>query len=217
MFLFYCRFIPKSFHGTARRSDGLPFPGDASSKSMRTTVHSRHSSVINFIIIFRFKVSWSNLCFLIILLLNSNAFLFLFRNNQLTTLPREICLLPLKILLVSNNRLTQLPDELGRMDKLTELDASCNQITQMPNRMAELRQLRAILLRNNQLVYIPREVTSLQLVTLDVSGNRIGKLPTEMRHMSTLVNLELENNPLTCPPANVGSFLRFQCRHAELF
>lgn len=105
--------------------------------------------------------------------------------------------------MVSNNRLLQLPDELGRMDKLTELDASCNQITSLPNRMMELRQLRALLLRNNQLVYIPREVTNLQLVTLDVSGNRIGKLPTEMRQMTSLVSLELENNPLTSPPANV--------------
>lgn len=105
---------------------------------------------------------------------------------------------------MSNNRLLQLPDELGRMDKLTELDAACNQITSLPNRiMMELRQLRALILRNNQLVYIPREVTNLQLVTLDVSGNRIGKLPTEMRNMTSLVTLELENNPLTSPPANV--------------
>lgn len=71
-------------------------------------------------------------------------------------LPREICLLPLQVLLISNNRLVSLPEELGRMDKLTELDAACNQVTHLPTRMSDLKCLKALSLRNNQLVYLPR-------------------------------------------------------------
>lgn len=78
------------------------------------------------------------------------------RNNQLTVLPREVCLLPLQIFLVSNNRLTQLPDELGRMNELTELDAACNQLTHLPARLSDLTNLRALSVRSNQLVYLPR-------------------------------------------------------------
>lgn len=78
------------------------------------------------------------------------------RSNQLTVLPREICLLPLQIFLISNNRLTSLPDELGRMSDLTELDAGCNQLTHLPARLSELTNLRALCLRSNQLVYLPR-------------------------------------------------------------
>lgn len=78
------------------------------------------------------------------------------RSNQLTVLPREICLLPLQIFLISNNRLTTLPDELGRMSDLTELDAGCNQLTHLPARLSELTNLRALCLRSNQLVYLPR-------------------------------------------------------------
>lgn len=119
-------------------------------------------------------------------------------------LPRDLCFLPLEVLLVSNNRLVSLPEELGRMENLTELDASCNQITHLPARMSDLKNLRSLSLRNNQLVYLPRELTCLQLVFLDVSCNRISALPIELRLMKSLVDLELSNNPLTSPPASVS-------------
>uniref|UniRef100_A0A182JDL5 Uncharacterized protein n=1 Tax=Anopheles atroparvus TaxID=41427 RepID=A0A182JDL5_ANOAO len=125
------------------------------------------------------------------------------RNNQLSALPREICSLPLQVLLLSNNRLATLPDELGRMDKLTELDAACNQITHLPSRMGDLRSLRSLNLRSNQLVYLPRDLTCLQLAFLDISSNKIATLPVELRQMSSLVDLELSNNPLTSPPASL--------------
>ncbi|XP_034098358.1 leucine-rich repeat and calponin homology domain-containing protein isoform X3 [Drosophila albomicans] len=126
------------------------------------------------------------------------------RSNQLSSLPREICFLPLQVLLVSNNRLATLPDELGRLDQtLTDLDASYNQLSALPVRLGELRTLRSLSLRSNQLLYLPREITCLSLVSLDVSNNRIASLPLEIRHMSTLVELQLENNPLTAPPASL--------------
>uniref|UniRef100_A0A182W8P1 Calponin-homology (CH) domain-containing protein n=1 Tax=Anopheles minimus TaxID=112268 RepID=A0A182W8P1_9DIPT len=125
------------------------------------------------------------------------------RNNQLSVLPREICALPLQVLLVSNNRLATLPDELGRMEKLTELDAACNQITHLPARMGDLRNMRSLNLRSNQLVYLPRDLTCLQLAFLDISSNKIATLPVELRHMTSLVDLELSNNPLTSPPASL--------------
>lgn len=65
-------------------------------------------------------------------------------------------MLPLQVLLVSNNRLLSLPEELGRMENLTELDAACNQITHLPTRMSDLKNLRSLSLRSNQLVYLPR-------------------------------------------------------------
>lgn len=78
------------------------------------------------------------------------------RSNLLTSLPRELCFLPIQVLLVSNNRLTSLPDELNRMEQLTELDAACNQITHLPARMSDLKNLKSLSLRNNHLVYLPR-------------------------------------------------------------
>lgn len=134
--------------------------------------------------------------------LHSLTFLDL-RSNLLSVLPRELCFLPIQILLVSNNRLVSLPEELGRMEHLTELDAACNQITHLPARMNDLKNLKSLSLRSNHLVYLPRDVTCLSLVSLDLSGNRIASLPVELRFMTNLVHLELENNPLTSPPASL--------------
>ncbi|KAJ8910484.1 hypothetical protein NQ315_011027 [Exocentrus adspersus] len=111
--------------------------------------------------------------------------------NQLTNLPREICQLPIQILLVSNNRLSCLPDELHRMSQLTELDASCNQLTHLPPRLGDLKSLQSLVLRNNLLLAIPVELTYLKLMTLDLRANRISLLPLEMREMASLINLLL--------------------------
>ncbi|KAK9869604.1 hypothetical protein WA026_003353 [Henosepilachna vigintioctopunctata] len=123
--------------------------------------------------------------------------------NQLTSLPREICQLPIQILLVSNNRLKSLPDELCKMSQLTELDASCNQLSHLPPRMCELRNLQSLILRSNLLLAVPIDITMLSLVRLDLRANRIGTLPVELRDMDTMIDLLLEDNPFTSPPASL--------------
>ncbi|XP_026831215.1 leucine-rich repeat and calponin homology domain-containing protein 3 isoform X5 [Ooceraea biroi] len=137
-----------------------------------------------------------------VVMLQSLNYLDLSR-NQLTSLPREICRLPLQILLVAHNRLTSLPDELGTMTALAELDAGCNEITSLPSRMGDLARLRSLDLRSNLLVHLPIELTYLRLVKLDISGNRISVLPNEMRKMKSLVDFRLSDNPLTSPPASL--------------
>ncbi|XP_045470138.1 leucine-rich repeat and calponin homology domain-containing protein isoform X3 [Harmonia axyridis] len=123
--------------------------------------------------------------------------------NQLTSLPREICQLPIQILLVSNNRLKSLPDDLCKMSQLTELDASCNQLSHLPPRMCELRSLKSLILRNNLLLALPIDITLLSLVRLDLRANRLGTLPVELKEMESMIDLLLEDNPFTSPPASL--------------
>ncbi|XP_015109784.1 leucine-rich repeat and calponin homology domain-containing protein 3 isoform X1 [Diachasma alloeum] len=137
-----------------------------------------------------------------VVMLQSLSYLDLSR-NQLTSLPREVCRLPLQTLLVAHNRLVSLPDELGRMTALAELDAGCNEIASLPPRIGDLPRLRWLDLRNNMLVHLPIELTYLRLVKLDISGNRISVLPNELRKMKSLVDLRLADNPLTSPPASL--------------
>jgi len=136
--------------------------------------------------------------------LQSLRFLDLSR-NQLSYLPTAICELPLQALVVNNNRLVSLPEEIGKMSTLMELDASCNEITHLPVQIGDLSALKVLDLRRNHLQEIPIEISYLQLSTLDLSGNRITTLPVELRFMTTVVSLNLGENPLTYPPANLVS------------
>ncbi|XP_043283915.1 leucine-rich repeat and calponin homology domain-containing protein isoform X3 [Venturia canescens] len=137
-----------------------------------------------------------------VVMLQSLTYLDLSR-NQLTVLPREVCRLPLQTLLVAHNRLASLPEELGRMSSLAELDAGCNEIVSLPPRIGDLPRLRCLDLRSNFLVHLPIELTYLRLVKLDISSNRISVLPNELRKMKSLVELRLSDNPLTSPPASL--------------
>ncbi|KAI5639654.1 leucine rich repeat domain-containing protein [Phthorimaea operculella] len=124
-------------------------------------------------------------------------------SNQLTELPREICQMPLQVLLVQDNMLSTLPKEIGKMTSLAELDASNNRLTQVPMTLGDCAGLRALDLSNNQLGLLPLQITYLRLEHLDVSCNCISSLPLELRNMTTLVTLNLDNNPLVSPPTTV--------------
>lgn len=101
-------------------------------------------------------LSLDDRCFFYEMFFKNSIFrLLLNSRNQLTTLPREVCRLPLQILLVAYNRLTALPEELGRMSSLAELDAGCNEIVSLPPRIGDLPRLRCLDLRSNFLVHLP--------------------------------------------------------------
>lgn len=70
-------------------------------------------------------------------------------------LPSTLCQLPLEVLLVANNKLVALPEELGRMKTLAELDASCNEISHLPPQLGELSVLKSLNIRRNHLVELP--------------------------------------------------------------
>lgn len=48
-------------------------------------------------------------------------FIFLYSRNLLSVLPKYLFNLPLKVLLVSNNKLVSIPEEIGKAKDLMEL------------------------------------------------------------------------------------------------
>ncbi|MGH0117466.1 UNVERIFIED_CONTAM: hypothetical protein FKN15_078160 [Acipenser sinensis] len=75
--------------------------------------------------------------------------------NQLSTLPACLCGLPLKVLIASNNKLGALPEEIGQLNQLMELDISCNEITALPQQIGQLKALRELNVRRNYLSVLP--------------------------------------------------------------
>ncbi|KAM9007570.1 DISP complex protein LRCH3 isoform 6-T6 [Ara ararauna] len=137
-----------------------------------------------------------------ILNLQSLTFLNISR-NQLSTLPVHLCSLPLKVLIASNNKLVSIPEEIGQLRQLTELDVSCNEIQTIPPQIGNLESLRDLNVRRNNLVLLPEELAELPLIRLDFSCNKITTIPVCYRNLRHLQTIMLENNPLQSPPAQI--------------
>ncbi|KAM5181829.1 LOW QUALITY PROTEIN: leucine-rich repeat and calponin homology domain-containing protein 1 [Mantella aurantiaca] len=121
--------------------------------------------------------------------------------NQLSSLPTCICGLPLKVLIASNNKIGFLPEEIGQLQQLMELDIRCNEISlaQQIGFSKSLRELIAL----TKYFFVFTEIVDLPLVKLDISCNKVLILPLCFRKMVQLQVLVLENNPLQSPPAQV--------------
>ncbi|XP_078693891.1 leucine-rich repeat and calponin homology domain-containing protein 1-like isoform X9 [Branchiostoma floridae x Branchiostoma belcheri] len=140
--------------------------------------------------------------------------------NQLTTLPIPLCYLPLQVLVVSNNKLVSLPEDIGKLKRLMNLDVSCNEISTLPLQIGEMENLRELNIRRNHLQTLPEELCQLRITRLDISCNKVTSLPACYRHLQTLCEFILDNNPLMSPPAQVCTrgrvhILKWLCQEAH--
>ncbi|XP_025060880.1 leucine-rich repeat and calponin homology domain-containing protein 2 isoform X1 [Alligator sinensis] len=123
--------------------------------------------------------------------------------NLLSTLPKYLFDLPLKVLVVSNNKLVSIPEEIGKLRDLMELDVSCNEIQVLPQQIGKLQSLRELNIRRNNLHMLPDELGDLPLVKLDFSCNKVTEIPVCYRKLRHLQVIILDNNPMQIPPAQI--------------
>ncbi|XP_054352339.1 leucine-rich repeat and calponin homology domain-containing protein 4 isoform X4 [Pongo pygmaeus] len=123
--------------------------------------------------------------------------------NQLSLLPPYICQLPLRVLIVSNNKLGALPPDIGTLGSLRQLDVSSNELHSLPAELCGLSSLRDLNVRRNQLSTLPEELGDLPLVRLDFSCNRVSRIPVSFCRLRHLQVILLDSNPLQSPPAQV--------------
>uniref|UniRef100_H0WYJ5 Leucine rich repeats and calponin homology domain containing 2 n=1 Tax=Otolemur garnettii TaxID=30611 RepID=H0WYJ5_OTOGA len=131
------------------------------------------------------------------------TYLNIIHRNLLSTLPKHLFDLPLKVLVVSNNKLVSIPEEIGKLKDLMELDISCNEIQVLPQQMGKLHSLRELNIRRNNLHVLPDELGDLPLVKLDFSCNKVTEIPVCYRKLHHLQVIILDNNPLQVPPAQI--------------
>uniref|UniRef100_A0A8D1TQ66 Leucine-rich repeat and calponin homology domain-containing protein 4 n=1 Tax=Sus scrofa TaxID=9823 RepID=A0A8D1TQ66_PIG len=123
--------------------------------------------------------------------------------NQLSSLPPYICQLPLRVLIVSNNKLGALPPDISALGSLRQLDVSSNELQSLPSELCSLPSLRDLNVRRNQLSTLPDELGDLPLVRLDFSCNRVSRIPVSFCRLRHLQVILLDSNPLQSPPAQV--------------
>jgi internalin A len=126
--------------------------------------------------------------------------------NQLTELPDAIGkLIKLTSLKLSSNKLTALPESIGQLTQLTYLDLSSNQLMALPESIGQLTQLTYLDLSSNQLMALPESIGQLtQLTYLDLSRNPLTTLPNSLGQLTQLQSLDLSSSQLTALPDSLG-------------
>jgi hypothetical protein len=126
-------------------------------------------------------------------------------SEKLTELPESLGrLTQLQSLDLSDNRLTALPQSLGRLTHLQSLDLSDNRLTALPQSLGRLTHLRSLNLSYNQLTALPEWLGQLtQLQSLNLSGNQLLSLPESMSRLTQLHSLNVSGNQLTEVPCGL--------------
>ncbi|XP_073334221.1 E3 ubiquitin-protein ligase LRSAM1 [Pagrus major] len=146
---------------------------------------------------------------------------FILHHNELRSLLPKGCdvstLSTLKVLDLHDNKLSCLPEDIGKLMSLQILNVEKNRLKTLPDSIGDLRLLQTLNLKGNCLSELPSVVGSLSsLRTLDVSDNSIVQLPKTLAYIRTLESFTLDAAMMTYPPVSVctegtESIQRFLC------
>ena len=97
-----------------------------------------------------------------------------FKANQIGHVPAAALPPLLRWLILTDNRISQLPDELGRRPLLQKLMLAGNRLAQLPESLANCRSLELIRIAANRLPHLPRWLLTLPSLTwLAYAGNPV--------------------------------------------
>jgi hypothetical protein len=133
--------------------------------------------------------------------------------EELTGFPREILDLAdcLEILDLSNNRLSELPDDLDRLVNMRILFLTNNDFKSIPAILASCPKLEMISFKSNGLTHIDEDVLPVDTRWLILTDNQLARLPESMGKLHRLQKLALAGNCLTQLPESMA-----QCENLEL-
>ena len=131
----------------------------------------------------------------------------------LTEFPPEIFDLAdtLKVLNLSGNALSALPDDLHRLHRLRVLFCSDNQFTAVPAGLGKCPQLSMVGFKANQIRTLPAAALPPALRWLILTDNQLETLPPEIGNCKNLQKLMLSGNRLRALPAALAA-----CTELEL-
>jgi Leucine-rich repeat (LRR) protein len=112
---------------------------------------------------------------------------------------------------MTSNRLTAIPEEIGILKKLTELELNNNVIETLPASIGKLQALKKLSLSNNVLNKLPQELFELKnLEELSLMNCQLEALPEQISQLTKLKNFEIEGNLFTALPESIVNLTKLE-------
>lgn len=107
--------------------------------------------------------------------------------------------------------LTELPESIGKLSKLENLNLFRNLLSTLPESFGDLKNLRVFKAESNQFTEFPTVITQLSnLEELDLLGNQIHNIPDAISQLSNLRILEFSENQLSVIPESITQLSKLQ-------
>ena len=107
---------------------------------------------------------------------------------------------------LSSKGLTELPEDVGKLSSLQNINLTSNQLNELPESIGNLNSLQNVILYGNRLSKLPESFGNLMsLRTLELGYNRISELPKFIGNLNSLVTLDLKGNQLIALPESIGN------------
>ena len=137
------------------------------------------------------------------------------KHQELAQIPSRIFeLFPHALLRLDlqHNNLLELPEGIGQLILLREINVSNNRIQRIDPAVGRCIRLRTLNLSNNYVASIPPQLTSCcrMLERLDVSNNRLTSLPDNLSSLPSLSELRFDQNQLTRIPKGLHTIPTLQ-------
>ncbi|MDJ1183337.1 leucine-rich repeat domain-containing protein [Roseofilum casamattae] len=112
---------------------------------------------------------------------------------------------------LSNMGLTELPDAIGQLVHLQELELEVNQLRSVPEGLGQLVNLQRLNLSGNELRSVPESLGQLvNLEWLHLSSNELRSVPESLGQLVNLQGLYLVSNQLSSVPESLGQLVNLQ-------
>lgn len=111
---------------------------------------------------------------------------------------------------LSNNQLSVLPESIGNLGALVELDVSSNDLEELPQGIGKLSKLTKVDASYNRLTLFPHALFGCNnLAVLNLEENDIGSVPSEIAlKLTNLQHLLLDGNPIGMPKKRLSQTTR---------
>ncbi len=131
----------------------------------------------------------------------------LFANkNAITELPEEMAKLDNVVFLYfEKNKMVSLPPAVADMESLEGMYFTENDFTEIPPFVFGMTQLKKLQFAGNHLTQLPEALGQLtRLIHLDMAGNKIAVIPDSIANLTRLRVCDLSDNPFTHLPEGFG-------------